>query len=414
MSKKKTRRRVQPHPTPRQQSFSLGRYYRHNRAQILKTLTYVFGGIAAIAAIWAAYSFIVNREVTLTKEQYMTLARQDFLLGNYEQSVLNYHRAQNQDPNDKILQREYFLAKSRDAMSSGSPVDVVLSASQQLMMDDPNSLIGKISLAQVHEIRGDVNGMHNFATQAREQARQIGDTVAILASDVVLATYYRSIERQDSAFYAGREALECARAINQPFYIALASAGMGFAAMRIDSLDAAHAIFEELLSYTGESDVSYREVANAGLADYFHRVKNFDSTQIVLNRLNHVINSMNTDGTAAYACHVYGRLLRDTGRLDSAIVFLDRSLQIWSTLQSSTDVIDNLNDLARTYRLKDDYFNARKNFMAAGTLADKYQYPGKNLYTADLNLVFLKNLKPAQYVEAGDEGKAWAERYSGR
>ena len=37
-------------------------------------------------------------------------------------------------------------------------------------------------------------------------------------------------------------------------------------------------------------------------------------------------------------------------------------------------------------------------------MAEKYSYPAKNKYTADMNLVFLKGLKPEEYVRAGEEG----------
>ena len=414
MAKKKSRKQQVTRPAQRPQSFSFGRFYRHNKAQIHKGLIYSILVVVGISVIYGVYGLIVNRGVTLTKEEYVVLARQHMYQGEYDRAVLNYHKALNADPNDKMIQREHFLARSRDNMSRGSSVELFHAAAQQLLTDFPNSLIGKVNVAQALEMRGDVAGMHTLAAEARADALAAADTTALLAADLILATYYRTEEMQDSAYLIGNEALAAAVAIDDEFHVALVRAGLGFAASRIDSLLFARSVFEDLLTYNGEAATSFHDVANSGLADYYHRSRMNDSARVVLERLRHVINSGAADGTAAYTLHVLGRVLRDSGQLDSAAARLSQSLSAWQGLRSVVDVIDNLNDLGATYRLQQDHFNARKYYMAAGNMAEKFRYPTKNKYTADMNLVFLKGLKPEEYVRAGEEGKALAGGFTGR
>lgn len=414
MSKKKSRRQSTARPRRQQSSFSFGRYYRRNKDQIHKALIYAILVVVGISILWGGYRLIVNRGVTLTKDEYVSLARRNMYQGEFSQAVVNYHKALNADPADKMIQREHFLARSRDNMSRGSTLELFHAAAQQLLTDFPNSLVGQISLAQALEMRGDVPGMHSMASAARSQALESADTIALLAADLVLATYYRTEEMQDSAFTIGGEALAAATAINDPFHVALVRAGLGFAAIRIDSMRFARDVFEDLLAYDGESAAGFHDVANSGLADYYHRSQMNDSARVVLERLRHITSSNAADGTAAYSLHVLGQVLRDTGQLDSAITRLTQSLAAWKGLHSIVDIIDNLNDLAATYRLKQDYYNARKYFMAAGSLAEKFDYQNKNKYTADMNLVFLKALKPEEYLQSGQEGKAWVDDYSGR
>ncbi len=397
------------------QSFSFGRFYRHNKNPDSQSTDLCdLDGSGDIGDRYGGYWLIVNRGVTLTKDEYVSLARRHMYQGKFDQAVLNYHKALNADPTDKMIQREHFLARSRDNMSRGSTVELFHAAAQQLLTEFPNSLIGKINVAQALELRGDVSGMHRLASEARTQALATPDTTALLAADLALATYYRTKEMQDSAYFIGNEALAAAEAIDDTFHVALVRAGLGFAAIRLDSLAFARSVFEDLLKYNGEAASSFHDVANSGLADYYHRSRMNDSARVVLERLRQVINSGAADGTTAYTLHVLGRVLRDSGQLDSAVTRLSQSLAAWQGLRGIVDVIDNLNDLAATYRLLQDYFNARKYYMAAGNMAEKFGYAAKNKYTADMNLVFLKGLKPEEYIRAGEEGKALADKYTAR
>ena len=413
MAKKKSRKQS-ARPQQQPQGFNFGRFYRHNKNQIHKGLIYAIAVVVGISVLYGGYHLVVNWGATLTKDEYVTLARNSMYQGEYDKAVLNYHKALNADPDDKMIQREHFLARSRDNMSRGSSVELFHAAAQQLLTEFPNSLIAKVNVAQALELRGDVIGMHTQAVAARAQAMSTADTTALLAADLVLATYYRTEEMQDSAFFIGNEALDAAEALNDTFHIALVRAGLGFAAIRLDSLSFARDVFEDLLGYNGEAAASFHDVANTGLADYYHRSRMNDSARVILHRLDHVINSDAADGTAAYALHILGRVLRDSGQLDSAVTRLSQSLATWQGLRSVVDVIDNLNDLAATYRLQQDHFNARKYFMAAGNLATRFEYPAKDKYTADMNLVFLKGLKSEDYVRAGEEGKTLADNFARR
>ncbi|MGB5137611.1 MAG: hypothetical protein WBP29_03665, partial [Candidatus Zixiibacteriota bacterium] len=286
MAKKKSRRQTTPRPQPRRQSFSLGRYYRHNKAQIQKSLLYAGAVIVGIVAIWGGYSLIVNREVTLTKEEYVVLARRQMMLSDFDVAVLNYHKALNADPDDKLIQREYFLARTRDNMSRGGTLDIVHSAANQLANEFPSSLVGQVTMAQVFELRGDIDAMSRLAHGALEQARGENDSTAILAADLVLANAYRSSEKQDSAFIVGTEALAAAIAVGDTFHIALARAGLAFAAVRVDSMDLAKSIFTKLLDYRGESSESFRNLALSGMSDFYQRAGMLDSARATLTQLN--------------------------------------------------------------------------------------------------------------------------------
>ncbi len=414
MAKKKSRKQVASRPASKPQEFNPGRYYRHNKKQIQKVLVYAIVAVTVLSVVWGIYALIINRGVTLTKDEYVALARGHLLRGSYDQAVLNYHKALNADPNDKLIQREHFLARSRDNMSRGSTVDLVLAAAQQLLSDFPTSLVGRVSLAQAFQLRSDLSGMVREGTAARRQAQAEGDMAALLAADLVMGTYYRTEEKQDSAFMVGKEALAAANAINDTFQVALVQAGLGFAAIRLDSMQYAREVFGELLNYEGEAAASFHNVANTGLVDYYHRSKQLDSARVTLDKLRQIIDGGGADATTAYAVQMSGRLLRDSGQLDSAAIQLERSLAIWRNLQSGADVIDNLNDLGSAYRLKQDFYNARKCYMAAGTLAAKFKFDGKDLYTANLNLLFLQELKPDEYVRSGADGKTWAEEFAGK
>ena len=142
MTKKKSRRQTTARPQPRPSGSSVGRYYRHNRKQIQKSLLYAGAVIVGAFVLWGVYSLIVNRGITLTKEEYVELGRRQLMLGSYPDAVLNFHKALNADPNDKQIQREYFLARMRDNMSHGGTLDAVQSAANQLNSEFPSSLVG--------------------------------------------------------------------------------------------------------------------------------------------------------------------------------------------------------------------------------------------------------------------------------
>jgi len=128
-----------------------------------------------------------------------------------------------------------------------------------------------------------------------------------------------------------------------------------------------------------------------------------------------VVNALANSGVSevsALASQVLGCALRDKGDLPNAISRLDSSLASWQSLRRQTDLIDNLNDLAKAYVLQKDYFNARKYYYAAALLAAKYGFSEKNDYGADMNVRFLSSLSQSEYLRAGTEGTALVRLYS--
>ena len=112
------------------------------------------------------------------------------------------------------------------------------------------------------------------------------------------------------------------------------------------------------------------------------------------------------------ASQVLGCALRDKGDLPNAISRLSSSLASWQSLRRQADLVDNLNDLARAYLLQKDYFNARKYYIGAATLAVKYNLTTKDDYDDDMDARYLKSLSQVEYLLAGTEGTTLAKQYS--
>ncbi len=406
MAKKKTQAR--PAPAPR---FNLGRWYRHNKKAVHRGLIYAIATVAVVAVLWVGYFALANRGVTLTKDEYVALARRAFSLGYFDQAILNYHKAQNAAPDDALVARESFMARQRENLGRGGSFDLALAASYQVIADHPESIVGCVSLAQLFEMRAQADSMTYYAQAALQRAQVRSDYAATTAAHLLLAAKYRTIDQQDSMFVHGRLALEAAIADGDTFQVAFCRAGLGFSALRIDSLELAEQLFRELLAYRGRNGADVNDIGNAGLADYFQRRGALDSALVFLEPLREEISGNLVDATTAYAARILGRVLRDRGQYDAAGEVFARSLEMWRTLRSESDVIDCLNDVAENYRLKRDLFNARKHYMAAGNLAKEVGLPKRDMYSADLNLVFLQNLKPDDYRRAGEEGIALARQY---
>jgi tetratricopeptide (TPR) repeat protein len=406
MAKKKAQAR--PAPAPR---FNLGRWYRHNKKAVHRGLIYAIAIVAGAAVLWVGYFALANRGVTLTKEEYVALARRAFSLGYFDQAILNYHKAQNAAPDDVRVARESFMARQRENLNRGGSFDLALAASYQVLAEHPESIVGCVSLAQLFEMRAQADSMEHYARTALQRAQIQDDHAATMATHLLLAAKFRTIDQQDSMFIHGRQALEAATADGDTFQVAFCRAGLGFSALRIDSLDLAERLFRELIDYRGRNGADVNDIGSAGLADYFQRRRELDSALVYLEPLREEIGSNLVDATTAYAARILGRVLRDQGQYDAAGEVLARSLEMWRTLRSESDVIDCLNDVAENFRLKRDLFNARKHYMAAGNLAKEVGLPRRDKYSADLNVVFLQSLKPDEYRRAGEEGIALARQY---
>ncbi len=406
MAKKK----AQARPAPAT-GFNLGRWYRHNKKAVHRGLVYAIAIVAGAAVLWIGYFALANRGVTLTKEEYVALARRAFANGYFDQAILNYHKAQNAAPDDELVAREMFMARQRENLSRGGSFELALAASYQVVADDSESIVGRLSVAQLFEMRAQADSMAHYAHAALVRAQARNDHAATTAAHLLFAAKFRTIDQNDSMFSHGRRALEAAVADGDTFQIAFCKAGLGFSALRVDSLNLAEQLFRDLRAYRGRNGADVNDIGSSGLADYFQRRGELDSALVYLEPLREEIGSNLVDATTAYAARILGRVLRDQGQYDAAGEVLARSLEMWRTLRSESDVIDCLNDVAENYRLKRDLFNARKHYMAAGNLAKEVGLPRRDKYSADLNVVFLQNLKPDDYRRAGEEGIALARQY---
>ncbi len=401
-------------PVSRPRSHSgIGRWYRHNKARVQRFLVIGILAVAALILIVVGLRYVLGRGERMSKADLISLGREKLLLGYFDDAILNYHKASNLDPNDPLLQREYRLARQRSTVSNRGSLDQTFLTAHEVLQLDSRSLVATVCLAQYFEMRNLPDSLRHYAHRARDLALQSGDRAGQVASGLLLATYFRTFDRQDSVLVYDREALAAATTIGDTLQIAFASASLGFAAVRLDSLEAARELFTMLVDYRGQNREAYVEIGRTGLADYFHRSRQYDSALVYLRALQTKIERGAVDGTTAYATSVFGRVMRDRGDHEMAITLLLGAQQNWESLRSTPDIIDNLNDLAKAYRAKNDFFNARKYYLAAGKLAGTAKLPHKDQYTADLNLLFLKNLKSDEYVRAGAEGEELATRLQG-
>ncbi len=375
--------------------------------------TQKFVGVGILVVAVAAVLAIVfsGRREKLTVAELTNRGRKHFMLGRLDAAILDYHRALNDEPDNKQLQYENFLVEQRIGFAGGGDQKTAIAAARRVEDSGDYPLMGTVALAQIYQKAGMAQQSRDKALSALGEAKTNSDSAAQIAAEEVLSSYYRSVAQFDSAFFYASNAMPLAAGIDDTFHLAVARVSAGISALRIDSLDFAHRTFQDLLKYKGVSESEFVPVAAVGLADYFERSGEFDSTLFYLDTIKDRYGPKSHDAIASYALQILGRTYSDYERYDEAVKVLQRSLGITQQLNNIADAIDIMNDLANCYRQSHDWHNARKYYMAAGNLAKHFNFDAKDKYTADLNNLFLKRLKASDYKRAGEEGLELAKQF---
>lgn len=415
MTKKKQRRQQARVKRPAQTTgFDLGRYYRHHKKRIHRIAVQVAIGIAALAVIVIAVVLFRKHGVSLTKADYVREARKNLMLGYFEDAVVNYHQAQNADPTDESVNREMAMAQRRAEIASGGSPERAIGAAMQVLSKDSNSAVAHLDLSQLYYGLGDLISTNRHALSAMRFADDRADTVALLSASLSLLSYHRKKDQFDSAVTFGEKAISLAESVGDAVSLALAQAGTGFSLLRLGNLDRARGLFHTVLNGGGNRYPYLARLAKLGLADCFYIAKDFDSARIYASDVETQYQSSTNNEIATQATQLLGKISRAREDYVQAVSKLNTSLDAWRSLGDLPEVIDNLNDLAEAYYDQKDFVNARKFYMAAGKMAKKYDFPTKDHYTADMNLRLLRNLSSEEYLRAGNEGAALAEKYSFR
>ncbi|MCK4858530.1 MAG: hypothetical protein KAT58_11215, partial [candidate division Zixibacteria bacterium] len=232
---------------------------------------------------------------------------------------------------------------------------------------------------------------------------------AMIAAAVTLGSYFRQHDQYDSAhFYAG-QALFWAQETGDTFDLAIATVGLGFSAMELDSLKRARYLFWQVADISADSYPGFTDLARIGLGDCFYRRGELDSCLAYIAPIEKIYRQRPANPTFAYAAHLLGKVYRDQGHDAEAIEKLTDSYLTWHALGGFADLIENLNDLADIYLQQHEYNNSRKYYVAASQLAQIYDLEQKNRYNINLDSRISARLTPEEYVRAGKEGEALAQ-----
>ncbi|TFH64130.1 MAG: hypothetical protein E4G91_06785 [Candidatus Zixiibacteriota bacterium] len=401
----KAKRPARPKPT-------FGRYYRHNIETFHKIFRWVGISAGAIALVIIAIVIVQKLGVSLTKADYLREARRNFVLGYPDRAVLSYHQAENADRADMKIKDETAMARAWADMMQGGPTDRALNATSQVLVTDSTLVVAHVGLAQFYSRFGNLKQTMPQAYSALKLAAAANDTPSALAASLVLESCYRQSDLLDSSSIYAEQAVNFANAVGDPPNFLFAESGAGFSALRHGKLEKGRLFFEDILAKAATGGNLYENMGKTGLADYFHRSGIYDSASYYAVAVVNALANSGVSEVSALASQILGRTLRDKGDLPNAISRLSGSLAAWQSLRRQADLVDNMNDLARAYFLQKDYFNARKYYVAAATLAAKYEFNKKKLYGADMNARFLGLLSRTEYLRAGTEGSVLVQQYS--
>jgi hypothetical protein len=403
----KAKRPARPKPT-------FGLYYRHNIETFHKIFRWAGIVICAAALVFITIVMVNKLGGSVTKVDYLREARKNFVLGYFDRAVLSYHQAENADQAETKIKDETAMARAWADTMQGGGIDRALKATLQVLATDSTLVVVHVGLAQLYSRLGNFEGTMPHAYSALKLAAAASDTPSALAASLVLESCYRQTDLIDSAAIYGEQAVTYANAVGDPPSFLSAESGAGFNTLRQGKLEKGRLFFEDILARAATGGSLYENVGKAGLADYFHRSGNYDSASFYAVTVINALANYEVSEVSALASQILGRALRDKGDLPNAISRLSGSLASWQSLRHQADLIDNLNDLAAAYLLQKDYFNARKYYFTAKTLAAKYEFSKKNHYGADMNIRFLKFLSQTEYLRAGTEGTALVQQYSFR
>jgi hypothetical protein len=401
----KAKRPARPKPT-----FRL--YYRQFNETFHKIFLWAGIVAGAVALVFVAVLIIRKLGTSTSQTDYLREARRNFVLGYPDRALLSYHQAESADRANTKIKDETAMARAWAEMMQGGQTDPALTTTSQVLATDSTSTVAHVGLARLYGRLGDFKQAIPEGYSAVRFASAANDTPSALAASLVLESCYRQIDQIDSAAIYAEQAVTLANAVGDPNNFLLAESGAGFCALRQKRLDKGKLFFEDILAKAKTEGSQYENMGRVGLADYFHRSGDNDSASFYAVAVVNALANSGVSEVSALASQILGRALRDKGDMPNAVLRLNGSLAAWQSLRRQADLIDNLNDLAKAYLLQKDYFNARKYYIAATTLAVKYVLATKDDYDADLDARFLKALSQDEYLRAGNEGTELVQQYS--
>lgn len=412
MSRKGKKRQQQKAKRPPKPQFSLGRYYRHYRQNFHQIFKWAAIGAGAIAIVAVAVIVIGKSGTSRTKAELIRLARRDFVLGHADHAVLNYHQAENVDPTDKELKAETAMARAFADMMLSGRAEQPLATAQSLLSNDSTVAVAHAGLAQLYQRLSNPQKSVNHAYAALRFASADNDTPTVMAASMVLESYFRHMDMLDSAAKYGEQSVSLAATAGDATNLIFAEAGAGMTFLKQGNQERARLLFEDVLAKVPSGSAVMVGLGKTGMAEYYFATGKLDSAAALARE---VVGSLtNTKGSEVFARanYILGRTLKAQGDLPGAVSNLTSSLSAFASMGLQSELVDNLNDLASTYLLQKDYFNARKHLYVAARLADKYKFVGKDHYDADMNVRFLSYLSQDEYLRAAREGDELIRQYS--
>ncbi|MFH2055907.1 MAG: tetratricopeptide repeat protein [bacterium] len=410
MAKRKagTKKKGVPHTTRRRSSRLVRLWQRHART------------VARVAAI-AAAAFVVLVAVYLTVSKlgtasragevadHVTQAREALLRNQFETARLAYHQAGNADPDDPALKREQTMFQQRLALAQGGTLRNAIAAAYAVVANDSSSTIGWLVLGQLNNNLGNLTKVLEYGTRALRLANDEEEKCSQIAASVLLGSYFRQREQFDSAYHYAGLAVDLAEVTQDTFDLLVSGSGLAYAALGLDSLERAAGLLRETEARAQAAYPGFVDLADAGLADYFRRIKQDDSALSYANLVLGRNPVYKPNPTAALAAQVAGQVLTRQGKYEEAEMRLQGAAAAWRAIAGYTDLITTYNALADLNYRREDFAAARKYYLVATRVAESFGLGTKGQYDINRNNFFLGKLSTEAYLSAGEAANALAD-----
>jgi tetratricopeptide (TPR) repeat protein len=408
MTKRKAgtrKKKPQARPRRRRKSSALTRIWQQYSGKIGKVLLILVPAVVLIVAAYFLIGYFSSAGRADRAGKFLTQAREALLRSRYEDAQLAYHQALNANPDDQALKREQTMFRQRVALASGGSVKNAIAAAEAVLSYDSSSTVGHLLLAQLLNRQGELTGLYQHGLQALELARVEDDPCAGTAAAVLLNSYFRQRESFDSAYHYGNVSVDFAEQTEDTFDLLIAKSGLAYSALALDSLAQAESLARESMERAGAAYPGFVDLANNCLADYFRRTGQYDSSLSYANLTLARNPAYQPTPTVAHASQIAGRAHLGLKNSEAAEEYLKQAATAWRALAGYTDLITTYNVLGDLYRQSEDYFQARKYYLAATQLAEKYGLGHKGKYDINLNNFFLGRLESEAFLRSGEEAE---------
>ena len=236
-------------------------------------------------------------------------------------------------------------------------------------------------------------------------AQAAEDACAGTAAAVLLSSYFRQREIFDSAQHYGHVSVDFALQTQDTFDLLIAKSSLAYSTIALDSLAQAKLLAWETMEQAGAAYPGFIDLANNCLADYFRRSEQYDSSLSYANLTLARNPVYQSTPTVAHACQIAGQAHLGLENFEAAEEKLKQAASAWRAITSYADLITTYNALGDLYRQDQDYFRARKYYLAATQLAEKYGLGHKGRYDINMNNIFLGRLESEAFLRSGAEAE---------